>query len=147
MSKQSSLKSEKTLTSQLGYRISNWLWRRKTPTTASGIPEKEVDVRDDTPGTPSISFFQLFKYSTPFELLLNVIGVIAAAAAGSAQPLMSIVFGRLTQDFVNFTRASKMQPPDERMIQEAAADFRRTAAVNATYLVYIGKSMNRMLPI
>lgn len=39
----------------------------------------------------------------PFELFLNTVGVVDAMAAGIAQPLAALVFGRMIQDFVRFT--------------------------------------------
>lgn len=37
------------------------------------------------PQTPPISILQLFRFSTKFELTLDAIGLVAAAAAGAAQ--------------------------------------------------------------
>ncbi|KAJ2930895.1 hypothetical protein H1R20_g6196, partial [Candolleomyces eurysporus] len=94
---------------------------------------------------PPVSFTQLFRFSTPFELFIDAIGLVAAAAAGAAQPLMSLLFGNLTQEFVNFgTVVGKAQSGDAAaaaLIPEAAASFRRTAALDASYLVYIGIGM------
>lgn len=54
---------------------------------------------------------------------------------------MSLIFGRLTQDFVNFelVRARAAQG-DPTGLDEAASHFRKTAALDASYLVYIGIS-------
>ncbi|KAF8892354.1 multidrug resistance protein 1 [Gymnopilus junonius] len=82
-----------------------------------------------------ISLFQLFRYSTRFELFLNFIGILAAAVAGAAQPLMTLLFGNLTQDFVAFSQTLAAGSDD---ISTAAANFRHASAKNATYLVYIG---------
>lgn len=35
-----------------------------------------------------MSFGELFRYATKFELFLNAIGLLAAIVAGAAQPLM-----------------------------------------------------------
>ena len=55
---------------------------------------------------------------------------------------MSLLFGNLTQDFVNFTNAINSVTPNDPQssatINEAAAHFRHVAAQNASYLVYIG---------
>ncbi|THH17204.1 hypothetical protein EW146_g3561, partial [Bondarzewia mesenterica] len=42
------------------------------------------------------------RFTTKSELLLNLIGLFAAVAAGAAQPLMSLMFSNLTQDFIEF---------------------------------------------
>ena len=60
---------------------------------------------------------------------------------------MSLLFGRLTQDFVNFgTVMQSVNSPNATLAQEAkaalpaaAAGFRHSASLNASYLVYIGK--------
>ena len=52
---------------------------------------------------------------------MNAIGLICAAGAGAAQPLMSLLFGRLTQNFVEFGTVLNManagdpdaEPPED----------------------------------
>jgi ATP-binding cassette, subfamily B (MDR/TAP), member 1 len=54
---------------------------------------------------------------------------------------MSLIFGRLTQDFINFQiiRADVDQGlSDSASLSEAAASFRKSTALDASYLVYIG---------
>jgi ATP-binding cassette, subfamily B (MDR/TAP), member 1 len=86
-----------------------------------------------------IWFFRVHRFSTKFELTLNAIGLVGAAAAGAAQPLMSIIFGNLTNSFVEFGTAVATGTPDE--IQSAASHFRHVASLDASYLVYIGLGM------
>jgi ATP-binding cassette subfamily B (MDR/TAP) protein 1 len=45
----------------------------------------DVEQPAPVPATPPISFLQLFRFSTTFELMLDAIGLVAAAAAGAAQ--------------------------------------------------------------
>lgn len=58
---------------------------------------------------------------------------------------MSLIFGRLTQAFVNFqiVRASAEQgnPAGIAALPAAAASFRKASDVDATRLVYIGISL------
>ena len=55
---------------------------------------------------------------------------------------MSLLFGNLTQDFVNFTNAIQNitpgDPESSTKVDEAARNFRHVAANNASYLTYIG---------
>ncbi|KAL4246649.1 GTPase-activating protein [Abortiporus biennis] len=92
-----------------------------------------------------VSFTSLFRFATPSELTLNAIGLVTAAAAGAAQPLMSLLFGNLTQDFIAFeTILLQAQAGDAAAaanIPIAAHNFRHTAANDASYLVYIGIGM------
>ncbi|KAG1822804.1 P-loop containing nucleoside triphosphate hydrolase protein [Suillus subaureus] len=100
-----------------------------------------------------VSFFSLFRFSTSFEITIDIIGVVCAIAAGAAQPLMSLLFGNLTQDFVNFSLAennytASLQSGDPAVIAQAqqimdaaAAGFRKSSALDASYLTYIGIGM------
>ncbi|KAI0267305.1 P-loop containing nucleoside triphosphate hydrolase protein [Gloeopeniophorella convolvens] len=92
-----------------------------------------------------VSFTSLFRFTTRKELILNGLGLVAAATAGAGQPLMSLLFGNLTQDFVNFSNSIKnAQPGDPTSsaeIDEAAKKFRHVAANDASYLTYIGVAM------
>ncbi len=55
---------------------------------------------------------------------------------------MTLLFGRLTQDFVNFSTivASPSSGPDT--LKAAGDVFLSAASLNATYLVYIGTSVS-----
>ena len=58
---------------------------------------------------------------------------------------MSLIFGALTQDFVDFSitraRADAGDPDGIAKLPEAAAHFRHASAMDASYLVYIGISL------
>ncbi|KAF4617465.1 hypothetical protein D9613_006094 [Agrocybe pediades] len=127
---------------------SKGFFSRKKPTAKAGNVKNEKTHEDDESSTdvkpavrevPPISFTELFRYSTKFELFIDAIGLVCAVAAGAAQPLMSLLFGNLTQDFVNFTMILQQGPADQ--IPQAAANFRSSAAKSATYLVCIGIGM------
>jgi ATP-binding cassette, subfamily B (MDR/TAP), member 1 len=78
---------------------------------------------------------------------MNAVGLVAAAGAGAAQPLMGLIFGRLSQDFVVFlatVNASKSTDPsirDQAMaaLPELTDSFRGASALNASYLTYMGE--------
>ncbi|KAG2001836.1 multidrug resistance protein 1 [Coprinopsis cinerea AmutBmut pab1-1] len=106
--------------------------------------DSKTEVKPAEPEIPPITFFQLFRFSTKFEIFIDIIGLIASAAAGAAQPLMSLLFGNLTQEFVIFGNvALEAQQGNQTAIAglpAAAESFKRAAANNASYLVYIGMS-------
>jgi len=60
-----------------------------------------------------------------------------------SQPMMTLLFGKLTQEFVNFAAVLKEaragNPQAQAGLSAAAAHFRHTASLDASYLVYIGK--------
>ena len=111
------------------------------------MAEKDVilDIKQPKEQTPSISFFTLFRFSTPLERFLNILGLLAAAAAGTAQPLLALIFGNLTQSFVLFGTAIQQQlsnPSTDSIeqVRNAAGSFRHAAARDSLILVLIGES-------
>ena len=61
-----------------------------------------------------------------------------------SKPLMSLMFGNLALAFVNFGKALQQarqsnNAGDFQSLTDAANAFRKTAAKDASYLVYIGK--------
>ena len=54
-------------------------------------------------------YVKLWTYSTPIDVLLRVVAFFAACGAGAALPLMTIIFGRLVNDFNAFGSGG---PPD-----------------------------------
>ncbi|KAI5990431.1 ABC transporter transmembrane region-domain-containing protein [Pisolithus albus] len=101
--------------------------------------EVATAVIDTKPGEqlPSIGFSQLFRYATPFELSLNVIGVVGAMAAGAS----------LAPDDADFRKVgSRLRyilhcGGNISDFDSAASALRRGAAQNASYLTYIGVAM------
>ncbi|KAG2041266.1 P-loop containing nucleoside triphosphate hydrolase protein [Suillus americanus] len=99
------------------------------------------------------SFLSLFRYSTRFEIMLDLFGVVFAVAAGASQPLMTLVFGNMTQDFVTFGSAQNeyyqaLQSNDTNVIEQAqatldvaASAFVHSASLDASYLAYLGIAM------
>ena len=143
----------------------DWTFRKKKHTSTSednaktrtkGVEEEKsitdtqasistiVDVKEEKDDIlPPVSFLSLFRFSTPFERVVNILALVAAVAAGAAQPLMTLIFGRLTQSFVSFGAAIHQQLVNpsiagEQFLQHAASEFRKDASNNALYLVFIG---------
>lgn len=100
-----------------------------------------------TPAAPtSVSLPSLFRFSTRSELLLGCLGLLLAVVSGATQPIMTIVFGQLTQSFTNWgilqrQIAASSQPTSPELLQalaDAGSGVKSDAARNATYLVIIG---------
>lgn len=49
-----------------------------------------------------VGFFQLFRFSTCHEILMMIFGSLCAIIHGAAQPLMLLVFGLLTDTFIDY---------------------------------------------
>ncbi len=64
---------------------------------------------------------------------------------------MTLLFGRLVQDFTDFaTTLYLIEAGDENAaarFDAVAASFRSAAAANASYLVYIGEELNARISI
>ncbi|KAF9533188.1 multidrug resistance protein 1 [Crepidotus variabilis] len=107
--------------------------------------EAPLAVEDTQPAVKPVGITELFRYSTRLEIFFDLIGLVAAAAAGAAQPLMSLLFGNLTQGFVDFTiainKAQSGNADAQANLPQAAAHFRKTASQSASYLVYLGVGM------
>ncbi|KAG6329644.1 hypothetical protein ID866_9445 [Astraeus odoratus] len=111
---------------------------------------REVNTESGKQLAPPVSFGELFRYSTPFDLTLDAIGIICAMATGAAQPLMTLLFGRLAQDFVTFTTAvylfndamlsgnATAVSEAQQNLDSASALLRKDATLNASYLAYMG---------
>ncbi|XP_056330778.1 ATP-dependent translocase ABCB1 [Danio aesculapii] len=56
--------------------------------------------KDQKESVKTVGFFQLFRYATCPEVFLMLIGLLCAAAHGVALPLMCVVFGQMTDSFV-----------------------------------------------
>ncbi|KAJ6559121.1 P-loop containing nucleoside triphosphate hydrolase protein [Mycena vulgaris] len=123
--------------------------RKPKVETDASSETTDVEVEPVEPPTPPVSFTQLFRFSTKFELIIDAIGLVAAAAAGSAQPLMTILFGNLVNQFVEFQIViNQIEGADAARAATATAElpivakaFRHQASLLAIYLVIIGAGM------
>nr|XP_046238427.1 bile salt export pump-like isoform X1 [Scatophagus argus] len=70
----------------------------------SMTPSKDNEKGQRNAEQPAIrvGFFQLFRFATCNEVLMMVMGSVCAVLHGSAQPLMLLVFGLLTDTFIDY---------------------------------------------
>ncbi|XP_054914982.1 bile salt export pump [Poeciliopsis prolifica] len=69
--------------------------------TNSKDKEKKVHGNQEQPAI-RVGFFQLFRFSTCKDVAMMVVGSLCAVLHGSAQPLMLLVFGLLTDTFIEY---------------------------------------------
>lgn len=86
------------------------------------------------PGPKPVKFNELFRFATPKERFLNLIGLICGAASGTAQPLMTILFGNLANKFLASSNPNLTQQQKLQYFLDAAHMVNR----DAVYLVIIG---------
>ncbi len=84
---------------------------------------------------PPASIVELFRFATKTELLMNLVGVVAAIVAGALQPLMTVVFGALTSAFTSFQTDAVVDPAAAR------ANLFDKVNQDVLYLVYIAIAM------
>ncbi|KLT44927.1 multidrug resistance protein 1 [Cutaneotrichosporon oleaginosum] len=106
-----------------------------------GAKKKKGEEDDDL---KPVSIPQLFRFATPLELTLNFIGLFLACAAGATQPLMTLIFGRLTTAFNDFGRVARriqeqgLTPENAAAMAQAKVTLKKEAGNNALYLMAIG---------
>ncbi|XP_041936250.1 bile salt export pump [Alosa sapidissima] len=70
-------------------------------TMASSKDTKDSKAKKDQPAI-RVGFFQLFRFASCREILMMITGSFCAILHGSAQPLMLLVFGMLTDTFIEY---------------------------------------------
>ncbi|KAM9461318.1 bile salt export pump [Clarias gariepinus] len=77
---------------------------KKQKTSKPGQKKEEAAIR--------VGFFQLFRFATCREILMMIFGSLCAVLHGSAQPLMLLVFGLLTDTFIDYDiELNELQDP------------------------------------
>ncbi|KAJ2914638.1 hypothetical protein MD484_g5775, partial [Candolleomyces efflorescens] len=142
MSKPSSVDEKVTAVGEKSKKASESDFKDQEKSAPPNDMSIETEKDGEKPTIAPVPFFQMFRFSTKPEMLIRLVGLVAAAGAGAAQPLLSILFGNLTKDFVEFatvlTLAKQGDQEAAARIPEVADSFRRVAAKDASYLVYIG---------
>ncbi|XP_063789643.1 bile salt export pump-like [Pseudophryne corroboree] len=67
---------------------------------AKSKKKKEKEIR--------VGFFQLFRYASTKDIIMMTIGAVCSLVHGSAQPLMLLVYGLMTDTFVAFENANQV---------------------------------------
>ncbi|CAD5220372.1 unnamed protein product [Bursaphelenchus okinawaensis] len=67
---------------------------------------RDEDEEDRPAKIKKVSFFQLWRYATKFDLLLVIIGASVAIITGLGLPYLSVLIGSLSEAFVNATMAT-----------------------------------------
>ncbi|KXN91892.1 Leptomycin B resistance protein pmd1 [Leucoagaricus sp. SymC.cos] len=103
--------------------------------------EGKEEKKEEKPTLPPVSFLSLFRFSTSFDVFLNLIGVATAAGAGATQPIFALLFGGLANQFINFATTVALfhdGQASEDDLHIAARSFRSEANRDALYSVYLG---------
>ncbi|KAK9427479.1 P-loop containing nucleoside triphosphate hydrolase [Lipomyces doorenjongii] len=85
----------------------------------------EIRIRTDQ---QQYSYWSLYRYSTALDYLLITIGSVSGIGAGAVLPLMTIIFGSMTNIFAEYEGASDRVSPHE---------FQHQINSHALYFVYL----------
>jgi len=96
------------------------------PSSSHPPPTNPEDEEGKPKLSPAKAYFKLWTYASPLDIFLRLLGTAAILAAGTALPLMTIVFGTFVNEFNGWGTGATT--PDE---------FRKAVNKNAVYLVYI----------
>ncbi|XP_056340958.1 ATP-binding cassette sub-family B member 5 isoform X2 [Oenanthe melanoleuca] len=64
------------------------------------LEPKKKKKEDEKPEKQMVGILELFRYADGVDVLLMIVGLVAAAANGTGMPLMIIIFGEMTNSFV-----------------------------------------------
>lgn len=103
------------------------------PTKAKKSKGKKGKAPADPNKPKPVTAGALFRYATPNEKLLNLLGIVCAAASGAAQPIMTILFGNLATAFLGMNENTTVEDFMNRIHQTE-----RNINMDALYLVIIG---------
>lgn len=108
------------------------------PSKGSSNKKKKAKKKSaDDGAVDRVGFRELYRYATFWDHLFNFIGLIAAAAAGAVQPLMTIVFGSLTTAFLEYSNALIFGGD----LPAARTHLNHEITHGVLFLVYIGIAM------
>uniref|UniRef100_A0A8C8FEN8 ATP-binding cassette sub-family B member 5 n=1 Tax=Oncorhynchus tshawytscha TaxID=74940 RepID=A0A8C8FEN8_ONCTS len=98
-------------------------------------PKKGLGRKKKEPAK-AVGFFQLFRYATGCEVLLMIIGLLCAALHGIALPLMCVVFGQMTDSFVQ--SGQQLNLTGTYSMSEYISSIYPKCNVHAYYFIGIG---------
>uniref|UniRef100_A0A3P8RBY9 Bile salt export pump n=1 Tax=Astatotilapia calliptera TaxID=8154 RepID=A0A3P8RBY9_ASTCA len=90
-----------------------------------------------------VGFFELFRFATCKDILMMVVGCLCALLHGSAQPLMLLVFGLLTDAFIEYDIELQELSDDRKECVNNTIQWKKnyTAAYNLSALLDIEYEM------
>nr|XP_028606429.1 ATP-binding cassette sub-family B member 5 isoform X2 [Podarcis muralis] len=110
------------------------------PTPNGHLKKKKKKKKNEKPKKKgeAVGFFELFHFADGLDITLMIVGLIAAAAAGTGQPLLIIVFGEMTNSFVSTGHNNVTGAELANISGCPPSDIENEMAVHAYYFVGIG---------
>ncbi|CAI5451390.1 unnamed protein product [Caenorhabditis angaria] len=110
------------------------LFKKKEEKNTDESEEKEPE----DPPPPSISIFQLFRYTDLKDRIMLLIGLCVSCATGLGFPLMSVVMGNVSQNFITIGLVLTNPNSTAAEIEAAKQQFSHDVIQNCLNYVYIG---------
>ncbi|XP_063158096.1 ATP-binding cassette sub-family B member 5 [Candoia aspera] len=87
-----------------------------------------------------VGFFELFSFASVLDIILMIVGSIAAAATGTGQQIIIIIFGQMTNSFVGTSSnvSTGSAEMNNSACPQAASDIENQMATHAYYYVGVG---------
>uniref|UniRef100_A0A8C1VIU6 ATP-binding cassette, sub-family B (MDR/TAP), member 11a n=1 Tax=Cyprinus carpio TaxID=7962 RepID=A0A8C1VIU6_CYPCA len=87
----------------------------------------------------TVGFFQLFRFATWKEVLMMVVGGVCSLVHGAASPLMLLVYGMMTNTFVDYElEVQELADPNKTCINNTITWLDGTAEMSKFALYYVG---------
>uniref|UniRef100_A0A7N6B473 Bile salt export pump n=1 Tax=Anabas testudineus TaxID=64144 RepID=A0A7N6B473_ANATE len=105
----------------------------------------KVRFTKESPKKPAIrvGFFQLFRFATCNEILMMVVGSVCAVLHGSAQPLVLLVFGLLTDTFIEYDIELNELMDDRKECVNNTIQWKKNYTASVTLLLNIEYEMTQ----
>uniref|UniRef100_A0A3P8PJK3 ATP-binding cassette, sub-family B (MDR/TAP), member 11a n=1 Tax=Astatotilapia calliptera TaxID=8154 RepID=A0A3P8PJK3_ASTCA len=78
--------------------------KKKVSLTSPPLADKEGEEEKKKENALSVGYFQLFRFATWKDIVMMVVGSVCALVHGAASPLMLLVYGMMTNTFVDYER-------------------------------------------
>ncbi|XP_013931904.1 PREDICTED: ATP-binding cassette sub-family B member 5 isoform X2 [Thamnophis sirtalis] len=113
----------------------------ETSTQEGGLKNKKIKNNETSKKEKQmVGFFELFSFADALDTILIIVGSIAAVAAGTGQPIIIIIFGQVTNSFVNTSLnvSTGNAEMNNSACPQAASDIENQMNNHAYYFVGVG---------
>ncbi|XP_022916897.2 ATP-dependent translocase ABCB1-like isoform X1 [Onthophagus taurus] len=111
--------------------------KNTNPLEATFIEDDKIK-KDPAENIKQISYFNLYRYATHLDRFYIITAILGSLASGVGMPLMMILFGNITQDFINYATGINQPGVTEDEIELLEAQLLNDITDFAVYAAIIG---------
>ncbi|KAJ3052250.1 Multidrug resistance protein 1 [Rhizophlyctis rosea] len=109
--------------------------------SGSDSENEKKDKKKKEPPEPRVPYYKLYRFATPLDYLLIVLGILCAAANAAGMPLMAVIFADAMQSFISFAMNPSAPGAYEALDHDARTNSLRFVGLGvALFLVAYGQS-------